>query len=126
MPALQALHTDEEKWGDPHVFRPERFLDSTGRLSLKKDYSLPFGAGKETTNTINFLNIKNHIFDYNIGKRLCAGETFARNTLFLMISGLLQNFTVKAPNGNIGEIPTESTTGLVSALPDFWVTFEAR
>lgn len=63
---------------------------------------------------------------FNVGKRLCAGETFARNTLFLMISGLLQNFTVKPANGNIDEVPLESTTGLISALPDFWATFEPR
>lgn len=46
MPALTGLHNDVNKWGDPHVFRPERFLDERGRLSLKMDYSLPFGAGK--------------------------------------------------------------------------------
>lgn len=48
MPALAGLHADVNKWGDPHVFRPERFLDERGQLSLKKDYSLPFGAGMVT------------------------------------------------------------------------------
>lgn len=36
---------DKDLWGDPEVFRPERFLDESGQLK-KKDWSLPFGAGK--------------------------------------------------------------------------------
>lgn len=55
---LYALHNDRKIWGDPENFRPERFLSDDGKLNLKKDLSLPFGAGR----------------------RLCAGETFARNT----------------------------------------------
>jgi cytochrome P450 len=57
--SLHALHSDKELWKDPENFRPERYLDYKGRFSTKKDPSLPFGAGK----------------------RLCAGETFARNTV---------------------------------------------
>jgi cytochrome P450 len=41
---LWSFHNDPEFWGDPQIFRPERFLDKDGQL-LKKDYSLPFGAG---------------------------------------------------------------------------------
>jgi cytochrome P450 len=52
------LHNDKGIWGDPENFRPERFLGGDGKLNLKNDFSLPFGAGR----------------------RLCAGETFARNT----------------------------------------------
>jgi cytochrome P450 len=39
-----SFHNDPNFWGDPEVFHPERFLDK-GQL-LKKDYSLPFGAGQ--------------------------------------------------------------------------------
>lgn len=41
---LYSYHNDPDVWGDPHVYRPERFLDENGAL-LKKDLSLPFGAG---------------------------------------------------------------------------------
>jgi len=41
---LYSYHNDPDVWGDPHVYRPERFLDENGYL-LKKDLSLPFGAG---------------------------------------------------------------------------------
>ena len=42
---MWSFHNDPNFWGDPEVFRPERFLDEKGQL-LKKDYSLPFGAGQ--------------------------------------------------------------------------------
>jgi steroid 17alpha-monooxygenase/17alpha-hydroxyprogesterone aldolase/cytochrome P450 family 1 subfamily A polypeptide 1 len=41
---LYSYHNDPDVWGDPHVYRPERFLDENG-TQLKKDVSLPFGAG---------------------------------------------------------------------------------
>ncbi|CAB3239009.1 unnamed protein product [Arctia plantaginis] len=43
-PNLTMLHMDEELWGDPQNFRPERFLKN-GQLDLASDKSLPFGAG---------------------------------------------------------------------------------
>jgi cytochrome P450 len=42
--ALHSYHNDPEVWGDPHIYRPDRFLDEKGQL-LKKDLTLPFGAG---------------------------------------------------------------------------------
>lgn len=35
---------DEEFWGDPHVFRPERFLDDAGKLTVPERF-IPFGLG---------------------------------------------------------------------------------
>jgi cytochrome P450 len=42
---LWSFHNDPNFWDDPDLFHPERFLDKKGKL-LKKDYSLPFGAGQ--------------------------------------------------------------------------------
>lgn len=44
--SLYGSHKDPNVWEDPEVFMPERFLDENGKLCLKKDRSLPFGAGK--------------------------------------------------------------------------------
>jgi len=43
---LAAMHHDPDLWGDPEIFRPERFLKEDGQLA--KDISLPFGFGKST------------------------------------------------------------------------------
>lgn len=101
--SLHSLHTDARIWRDPENFRPERYLDYRGNLSTKKDLSLPFGAGR----------------------RLCAGETFARNTMFLCIAALLQNFNLK-PAGN--KLPDINATGVgLTRMPDdFWIRLEAK
>jgi methyl farnesoate epoxidase/farnesoate epoxidase len=45
LPNLSSVLLDPEYWGDPEVFRPERFLDSEGNL-VKEERFIPFGLGK--------------------------------------------------------------------------------
>jgi cytochrome P450 len=42
--SLFALHTATDVWKDPDQFRPERYLNMKGELTLKYDKSLPFGG----------------------------------------------------------------------------------
>lgn len=102
--ALGAASNDNSIWDTPHQFKPERFLDSHGKLSLKKDLSMPFGAGK----------------------RLCAGETFARNIMFLFVSAFFQAFSVSPPAGQ--KIPKfeDNFTGLIRNPPDYWIQLHER
>lgn len=103
VPGLYAFHNEEKLWGDPQQFRPERFIVD-GKLSLKKDVSFPFGAGK----------------------RLCAGETFARNALFLFVSALCQNFNMSLPDGAPKPDLSKNCTGLITYTEDFCVKFTPR
>lgn len=93
---------DKTIFTEPEVFQPERFLDEYGRFSPKLDKSLPFSAGK----------------------RLCAGETFARNTLFLLTATIAQNFNVTMPKGE--KMPMDMRSAFVVYLPDFWLELSAR
>lgn len=43
--SLYSLHHDQLKWGDPEVFRPERFMDTDGKLNITEDMYF-FGSGK--------------------------------------------------------------------------------
>jgi len=36
---------DKEFWGDPEVFRPDRFIGTDGKLDVPDQY-LPFGFGE--------------------------------------------------------------------------------
>lgn len=102
--SLHAFHHNQDFWGDPEEFRPERFIEN-GKFSLKKDTSLPFGAGK----------------------RLCAGETFARNCTFLFVSALCQNFHLRLPEGAKKPDLSRNGTGLVIYTPeDFYIKFVPR
>ncbi|KAF5307363.1 hypothetical protein FQR65_LT07080 [Abscondita terminalis] len=92
---------DPKVWSDPGVFKPERFLNNEGIL-LKNDNILSFGGGK----------------------RLCVGETFSRNIMFLLLSGLLQNFTFKPAH----EIPDRENKrwGFVVDILPFWIDAISR
>ncbi|XP_067616610.1 probable cytochrome P450 304a1 [Eurosta solidaginis] len=104
IPALYAFHMDSRTWGDPENFRPERFLDENGKLCLSNDITLPFGAGK----------------------RLCAGETFTRNIMFLMTAALCQNFNfILAPGDKLPDL-TKNLNGLSLTPLDFWIQLEER
>ncbi|XP_045135811.1 cytochrome P450 2L1-like [Portunus trituberculatus] len=70
-------HSDPNYWDEPEEFRPERFLNESGKLSVPKEAFLPFG----------------------IGKRSCLGEALARMELYVFSAALLQNFTFGVPEG---------------------------
>ncbi|XP_046679471.1 probable cytochrome P450 304a1 isoform X1 [Homalodisca vitripennis] len=76
LPNLWSNNMDEKVWENPFEFRPERHLEEDGSLK-KKDLVLPFG----------------------LGKHVCSGETFARQNMFLLLSSMMQNFTLELPEG---------------------------
>ena len=66
--SLEQCLMDKEIWGDPEVFRPERFLDENNKLSSKRNpFFLPFGSGR----------------------RVCLGEKLATANSFLLLTGIL-------------------------------------
>lgn len=101
---LDGANHDSTAWDKPNEFWPERFLDSSGKLCLSKDISMPFGAGR----------------------RLCAGETFARNMLFLSATAILQAFTIRMPEGKKPMKFSENMTGLIRTPKDHWIELTAR
>lgn len=72
IPNLYGIHHDPEIWGDPHTFRPERFITEEGQVKSHKAL-LPFG----------------------IGKRACLGESLAKDQLFLILTSLVQKFKIQ-------------------------------
>ncbi|XP_035706095.1 farnesoate epoxidase isoform X2 [Folsomia candida] len=66
------VHRSPEIWSDPDNFRPERFLSEDGLGVIKNDSLMPF----------------------SYGKRLCLGESLAKDELFLFTTSLLQQFSV--------------------------------
>lgn len=42
--SIYSVHMDKEYWGDPEVFRPERFLNKEGKI-IYDDRILTFGFG---------------------------------------------------------------------------------
>jgi len=44
-PNLYAVHMDVDEWGDPDVFRPERFLNESGTRVVGRNRLMPFSMG---------------------------------------------------------------------------------
>ena len=68
------LHMDESYWGDPYVFRPERWLD-------------PHNPARVLQHS-NFM-------PFSLGKRRCLGENLAKAEYSVFGITLLQHFTFK-------------------------------
>ncbi|XP_035702590.1 methyl farnesoate epoxidase isoform X2 [Folsomia candida] len=60
---------DKERWGDPELFRPDRFIGENGEL-------------------VN----ASSIISFSFGKRNCPGELHANIVAFLLLTSLLQRY----------------------------------
>ncbi|XP_046381805.2 cytochrome P450 1A2-like [Haliotis rufescens] len=101
---LYSMSHDPEVWGDPHVFRPERFLDASGEInkSLLEEF-LPFSTGG----------------------RKCLGESLARNEIFLFFTGILQKCSILQPP-EVKEYSMDGNSGLTRQCLPYQVQVKLR
>jgi len=76
IPNLYGANKDPDEWPEPDTYRPERFLDESGKI-----------CGKS------------RIINFSLGKRSCLGEFLARQELFLFFTSLVQKFNILPPEG---------------------------
>ncbi|XP_071482219.1 cytochrome P450 2J2-like [Diadema antillarum] len=88
------IHHDPKVWGDPEVFRPERFLSKDGKSFVKHDAFMPFGAGR----------------------RKCLGEQLAKMESFLFFTNIMQRFKISLPPGAKADLSYGHRT--VTLLPN--------
>ncbi|XP_013774211.1 cytochrome P450 2U1-like [Limulus polyphemus] len=98
---LWNVHRDPKYWPEPEKFDPSRFLSSDGKV-VKRESFIPF----------------------SIGKRICLGETLAKMELFLFFTAILQQFHIKAPEGDLKTF--DRYTSIVRLLKPFKIVAVAR
>ena len=76
---LWSVNQDPNIWGDPDVFRPERFLDADGNLLPPEN------------------KLRQALLHFGVGRRNCLGEVMAKSRLFLYVTSLIQYFKFLPP-----------------------------
>lgn len=77
---LMQFMRDPNHWDRPEEFDPERFLerDEEGKATIQR---------------------KEQFVPYGMGRRVCMGESLAKNTLFIFVANLVKNFRFEPPVG---------------------------
>lgn len=120
----------DDSWGDPEEFRPERFIDDSGKISVRYKY-FPFSIGMILYNKIP---LKSEIYQFKmnlflnaeIGRHRCMGETLARSNLFIMTSALLQRFTFSVVPGEQRPSTLDFVDGVTAGIKPFKVLISTR
>ncbi|XP_046567705.1 cytochrome P450 2D26-like [Haliotis rubra] len=94
IPMLDSVLRDPDVWGDPDNFRPDRFLDDSGKI-VKKDEFIPF----------------------SLGRRVCLGEAMARMELFLFLTTMIQRFKFIPVDGQMPSL--DGTMGITNSPRPF-------
>ncbi|CAE6475570.1 unnamed protein product [Rhizoctonia solani] len=81
---IWAIHSNPDRYEDPHLFKPERFLDHTMSMADSIAQGDPF---------------KRDHFAFGAGRRTCLGVQLAEQDIFLALSKLLWAFEFSAPPG---------------------------
>jgi len=100
---IWGLHHDPKLWKDAHNFNPDNFLDSDGNVS-RPPQLMPFGAGR----------------------RVCLGEAFAKNNIFLTFTVMLQRLSFEKVQGNEYSLTSEVCGDFVNAAKPFDVSIKER
>jgi len=103
---LMLFMNDPEYWGDPDKFRPDRFLETVdGETRLvKKDMFVPYG----------------------MGRRVCMGESLAKDTFFIFFTNLVKNVRFSNPVNHHPPSPDNYTEAFTIIPHPYYVTITER
>ena len=97
---------DPQFWEEPEEFIPERFLqkiDMETKL-VKKDMFVPYG----------------------MGRRICMGESLAKDTLFIFFTNLVKYLEFNNPVSHELPNPNNYTEGFTIIPKPYFVSIECR
>ena len=93
---ITKFHMDPEVFPSPETFQPERFIDENGKFK-KNEQVVPFG----------------------VGKRVCMGDTLAKNNMLIFFVRMLQRITFHGTANTPS--PDDVISGLITCPKPFEV-----
>ena len=99
---LAKFMNDPVQFPEPRKFKPERFLNKEGKVQ-KHEYLVPFG----------------------IGKRICMGESLAKNEMFIFFVRTIQRINIGVTNGKRPD-PEEFHAGITRIPKPYDVSVSIR
>lgn len=122
MPQFGAVFFNKKLFPNPELFLPERFLEKVeiSETVNINDHKTNYNCNNTkksneiySKNNKSSINLKQQCWKYvgseyiapfGLGKRACLGEGLARMELFIILAGLLQNFSFEQFDGLIVKI----------------------
>ena len=98
LPHLWSLHHDEDFWHNPYEFDPSRFLDTSTENLVLADHPN-----------------RKHLKAFGAGQRGCVAEVFARARMFLIMSRIIQNFSI-LPETSVEDQPSCDPRSMIKGL----------
>ena len=89
---------------NPESFNPDRFFNGPDKPVSKPEQFVPFG----------------------IGKRICMGESLARNEIFIFFIMILQHYKISVAKNHPAPDPTDYTQGITTIPKPFYVNIQQR
>lgn len=103
-PAYTIQH-DPTVWGDPNVFRPERWLDSPGGGELSTQAS----------------ELKKYLLTFGMGPRACIGKNLAYLQMQLLVATVVLRYDLSLRDGEL-----KSVEGFMHKPVDLWAKVALR
>ncbi|KAH7341797.1 cytochrome P450 [Rhizoctonia solani] len=108
---IWAIHNNPERYDDPQMFRPERFLGHKLSMANSMTQSDPFE--------------RDH-FTFGAGRRSCPGVQLAEQGIFIAISRLLWAFEFSVPSGTVVNTDQSAFYGAIRRPKKYPVTITPR
>lgn len=113
---IWGIHHDPDEYDEPDTFNPERFLASP--LGLKY---------KESPTDADFGDqSRRPTYGFGAGRRICAGQRMAENSMLITMSKLLWSFDIVAGAELDTAVQTAFKDAILTGPKEFSVDFKVR
>ena len=113
---IWAIQHDPDEYEEPDTFRPERFLHHP--LGLKASGPAKMASSEETG--------RKPVYGFGGGRRVCAGQRMAENSMLLAMAKLLWAFEMVGPADLDTSVNTAFKDAILTGPEMFPVDFRVR